>query len=61
MGEGIFAGLKVIDCATYIAAPAAANTAWANAVESLNVPLALRARSKTSTLSGYRARELPIC
>ncbi len=26
MGEGIFAGLKVIDCATYIAAPAAATT-----------------------------------
>jgi len=26
VGEGIFAGLKVIDCATYIAAPAAATT-----------------------------------
>lgn len=26
MSEGIFAGLKVIDCATYIAAPAAATT-----------------------------------
>ena len=26
MAEGIFAGLKVIDCATYIAAPAAAVT-----------------------------------